>query len=130
MLKYDKFRHFSFNEIDHYIKKNNIDTNKYQKYFDQFNYINGQHYIENIRILKNFYDENRYSIKTKIKLTKNNLIEMLKKIEGDYEIIEITDNWLGERKINEDNIINGYTFKITDDVNLTELKNFILSNIK
>jgi len=33
-------------------------------------------------------------------------------------------------KINEDNIINGYTFKITDDVNLTELKNFILSNIK
>jgi len=33
-------------------------------------------------------------------------------------------------KINEDNISNGYTFKINDDINLDDLKKFILSNIK
>ena len=33
-------------------------------------------------------------------------------------------------KINEENIINGYTFKITKDVNVNELKKFIISNIK
>ena len=33
-------------------------------------------------------------------------------------------------KINEDNIINGYTFKITQDINILELKNFIISKIE
>jgi hypothetical protein len=33
-------------------------------------------------------------------------------------------------KINEENVSNGNTFKITDNVSLDELKNFILSKIK
>lgn len=33
-------------------------------------------------------------------------------------------------KINEDNIINGYTFKITKDITVNDLKIFILSKIK
>ena len=73
MLKYSSFREFPFNDINHI--KENKEVNLYQKYFDNLEednivYSKNNYYLENIRILKNFYMEKRYSIKTKKKLNK------------------------------------------------------------
>lgn len=107
MLKYNKFRQFTFSEIDHNIYKKNTGVNKYQKYFEQFDYIIGQFYVEHIRILFNFFDESKYTIKTKKKCTKYLLTEMINAVENNCDILEITENWLGERRLNEENMNDG-----------------------
>jgi len=107
MLRYDKIKHFAMDEIDHKIYSKSR-YNKYQKYFDKYDYIIGPYYIEHLRILFNFYDEKRYTIKTKKKCTKYLLDNMIKCVEKECDILEITENWLGEKKLNEDNMNDGH----------------------
>lgn len=109
MLKYSSFREFPFIEIDHNKKVNKF-SNKYQQYFDKLNEKyndDSELYLENIRILKNFYDESIFVIKTKEMLDKTILEKMISYTDPNYIILEITDSWLGERKINEYNINDG-----------------------
>jgi hypothetical protein len=124
MLKYSSFREFPFNDINHI--KENKEVNLYQKYFDNLEednivYSKNNYYLENIRILKNFYMEKRYSIKTKKKLNKDTIKKMINAIDENYDILEITENWLGERNINEDNMNDGYSewfIKLKEKVNI------------
>lgn len=127
MLKYSSFRDFPFNEIDH-VKKSKYITNKYQKYFDKFNTnINDELYLENLRILKDHYNESTYTIKTKYKFTKEILNTMINYLEPEYFITEIIDSWLGERQLNEYNINDGkseWLIKVKTKINLSLLDHF------
>jgi hypothetical protein len=125
MIKYDKFRYFTFSEIDHNFTKNSDNTNIYQQYFDKLNDISGLYYLEHVRILKDFFNEKRFTIKTKIRFTKSTLVKMIKSVEKDYDILEITKNWLGEKKINDNNINDGiieWFIKIKKKTNFNELR--------
>ncbi len=129
MLRYSSFREFPFNEIDHTISSH-LSTakkdNKYQKYVnDNFNLTKGIYYLENIRILKNFYDEKKYTIKIKCKLTKSIIINMIEYLDTNSDILEVIENWSGEKNINEDNINDGISewfIKLKTKINLNQLK--------
>ena len=125
MLKYSSFREFPFNGIDNTVLSKINKNNKYQKYIDDnYNSINGIYYLEHIRILKNFYDEKKFTIKIKRKLTKSIIIDMVKCIDVNYDILEITENWLGEKNINEDNMNDGileWFIKLKTKINFNQI---------
>jgi hypothetical protein len=135
MLKYSTFRNFPFNEIDNDLNTKNP-TSKYQSYFDNINTPlctyskdstckTNTYYLENLRILTNFYDEKRYAIKTNYKFTKNILQKMFKETDPSCDILEITENWLPmnvgkfNKDINEG--ISEWFVNLKEKVNFKEL---------
>jgi len=123
MLKYSTFRNFPFNDIDNDLDTKNP-TSKYQSYFDNINKTD-IYYLENIRILTNFYDEERYTIKTNYKFTKNILLKMFKETDPSCDILEIIENWLpmnvGKFGKDINDGISEWFIKLKDKVNLKEL---------
>jgi len=127
MLKYSSFREFPFYEMDGPSSRTNNknSNNKYQKYIDKLNeYYSDNYYIQNIRVLKNFFDEEKYTLKTKYRLNQDILRKMFEITDSDYNILEINETWIGEKFINEDNMndgINEWFIKLKQKIDLTKL---------
>jgi hypothetical protein len=97
-----------FDDIDHNLSNKKI-SKKYQNYFNRYDHYQSLYYIERLRILKDFFDEERYIIKTKKKISKNELYLMLNEVDKQYDIIEIKHVWNGNitKNINENNMNDG-----------------------
>jgi hypothetical protein len=129
MLKYSSFRDFPFNEIDHStninISQSKSGYNKYQQYIDKLDdYNGGIYYIDYIRILKNFYNEESFIIKSKHRLNQEIIRKMIMSIEQNFDIITVVESWLGERFINDDNLNDGrieWFIKLKEKIYLNHL---------
>lgn len=108
MINNTNIQFLPFDDINHELSNKKI-SKKYQKYFDKYDHYQGLYYVDRLRILKDFFNEEIYTIKTKKKISKDELIMMIKEIDNKYDIIEIKHVWNGSniKNINEDNMNDG-----------------------
>jgi len=102
------------------------ESNKYQDYINKINdkYDSNNYNIQHIRILKNSFNEQTFVLKTKFRLNKRFLIEMFHTLDPIFDIIEISESWLGEKMLNEDNINDGilqWFVKLKNKINFKTL---------
>ena len=101
--------------------------NKYQDYIDKINDKNESNdfYIQHIRILKNdFEDDQTFALKTKFRLNKIFLTKMISVTDPTFMIMDISESWLGEKILNEDNMNDGilqWFIKLKGKINLKKL---------
>jgi len=105
---------------------NNNNNNKYQNYIDHLNvkYDSHTYNIQHIRVLKNNFYENTFVLKTKFRLNKKILTNIFNKLDPTFDILEITETWLGEKMLNEENMNDGiieWFIKLKEKISFNKL---------